>query len=608
MIQQMSKKGMSTTSTTKPPTRKILLLHGDRQTGQLLLGRISSLKRKLLKPRNYDGQGNTNGKKSNNTNIPKGAEPAHLDHRIEFVAPDGPFVWELDPSIHHRNSPSETTANESQQQQQQTAEKNEDDLMRTWWYREGNDYKGLDESLTMLHSLWLSDPNFEGIFGFSRGARLTHLISLLHEASNGALFPNLKYILCASGYGGVSLPSSNFPPESLLSSISMPSLSQSNHKMKDVESVMPIQIKSMHIMGIKDRLITVEQSRALLPSYVDPVVHEHEGGHHIPMRAADVREIIKFIDDVSMSLFTSSQNNKISHIDNVIPDEEHEQYQIDECESMSLIFPDEFQLISKIENNDGDEEIIVPGETKYKHPITYSIQLKPSLEEDDNTMNKKLWPRKDIALKVQYTVNYPDTAPIFTLQHEMNLLEFKISQNNACLDAVAKAAEAEHGMPCVMSCVYAAREFFEGGGLLAAVDNDKGNANDDGHDQSIETRTKPTSSEALLNSKDDDILLKPSSRERIEQCIMEGLEISYHAAGYSSLSRASSTATSTQTSTAATITHNDKSSMSSIEMDKSETIQGKGGSWKYTVGLVGKPSAGKRYVQIQELSNFCYCC
>ena len=59
-----------------------------------------------------------------------------------------------------------------------------------------------------------------------------------------------------------------------------------------------LSVPSMHIMGTKDRLIPLEHSRALLPSYVDPLIHEHDDGHHIPMRAANVQAILQSIDSV----------------------------------------------------------------------------------------------------------------------------------------------------------------------------------------------------------------------------------------------------------------------------------------------------------------------
>lgn len=520
------------------PSRKILLLHGDRQVGQLLLGRISSLKRKLLKPRSHnESDGITN-------------ESSSLeDYRIEIVAPDGPFVWKLDPKIHRRESDKGNGNGNCSE---------ENNLMRTWWYRDGDDHHGVEESLNMLHSLWLGDSGFEGILGFSRGARLAHYIALLNKATNGDYFKNLRYIISASGYGGYGLPT-NFPNN----------VSMCQHlSKKDIENAMPLEIRSMHIQGINDNLVPVEASRALLPSYVDPVVYEHEGGHHIPMRAADVREILKFIDSSCIS--NEKRDIILMSKNNMIPDEEHAQLQIDECESLSLIFPEEFQLLSTTKN--GDQEI-VPGETLYNHPIIYSIQLKPPLQqlEDEDTVH--LWPKSAISLQVQYTVDYPDTPPIFALQHDMNLLEFKISQNDACLKAVERAAKVEEGMPCVMSCVYAGREFFEAGGLksaLIAVDEKEEDCQNSNHLEGAEADV------------DDDAggdgILKSSTEERIEKCMTEGLEISYQIGGYKYVKNNTNAITNTEV------------------IDKKDFISGKGGSWKFTIGLVGKPSAGKRYV------------
>lgn len=52
-----------------------------------------------------------------------------VDHRIELVTPDGPFVWELDTTIHHNsgNSISEERNTENK-------------LICTWWYREEDIY------------------------------------------------------------------------------------------------------------------------------------------------------------------------------------------------------------------------------------------------------------------------------------------------------------------------------------------------------------------------------------------------------------------------------------------------------------------------------------
>jgi hypothetical protein len=521
--------------------------------------------------------------------------------------------------------------------------------MRTWWlWRHGEPTKrgthkeeetllhheGLEESLEMLLNVWnhgcyeknnksnnnnnnsssssSSSSEFEGILGFSRGARLAHFIACLHQASGGRLFSNLKYVVIVSGYGHVPMPE-NFPPrgepwdEYLMSSTSASTTTTS----ASANDIFPLNIPSLHIMGCKDRLITLENSRALLSCYVDPVVYEHEGGHHVPMRAADVRAIVEFIDAAYSS--TSRSRNRAMEVPlwktmeqivtnhhgddedkntdqkeqgpmdgpNIsLPDEEHALIQREECESMSMIFPNEFQLLSRMIQQqtavepDGTLDIATVDEfgnndimleCQYEHPISYSVQLRPPQDEleHDPEGAKKLWPVKEIALKVEYTAEYPDALPKFSLVHDMNLLEFKLCQEEACLDAVRKVAEAELGMPCMMSCVYRARDFFEGGGLLAALVQD-----DHGSGQRVEEEDeKEREKEESIPS--NTLMLAGASKERISNCIQEGLEIAYSILGYREC-------------------HGKDIGYGFENLCSG----GKGGSWKFTIGLVGKPSAG----------------
>lgn len=158
------------------------------------------MKRKLLKPRSHKetsiGIGNSNGRSCTAGN--QLASTSLEEYQIELEAPSGPFVWSLAQSPHVKDTNGATLTEE---------EKRENDLMRTWWIRDGNKYDGLTESLEMLHQVWTKDEGFEGILGFSRGARLGHLIASLHEASQGKLFPYLKYVILASAYGDVPMPS-----------------------------------------------------------------------------------------------------------------------------------------------------------------------------------------------------------------------------------------------------------------------------------------------------------------------------------------------------------------------------------------------------------------
>jgi hypothetical protein len=446
------------------------VLHGDRQTGELLVGRIASLKRKLLRPRHVQSD--------HANNDPHHERANSQDFRIELVAPDGPFEWKLDPNVHKPN------ASTAQKINNDTDDKtsNDDILLRTWWHRAGDNYNGIEESLLMVHKVWNEfNGQFEGILGFSRGSRFAHIITVLNEVSGGTLFPNLRYVILASGYGNIPMPPINLD---LLGGLWEQNLSIVRDSGFNFDNVLPLSIPSLHIMGSTDRLISIKASRALLTSYVHPKLHEHKGGHHVPMRAADVRTILDFIDsfpftqsqDCTGQVFMSKNvvqsidknaaqtpNRKQQDIIYHIPDEEHTQAQIQECQSLGLIFPDEFQLLS---DTDGTKEQIETFDEniQYTHPITYAIQLKPPSDQLEADQHAHLWPSKDISLKIEYTTNYPDVLPIFSLHHDLNLLEFKFHQSKACLDSVKKVDESEVGMPCVMSCVNAAREFFECGG------------------------------------------------------------------------------------------------------------------------------------------------
>ncbi|MED6267530.1 Ovarian cancer-associated protein 2 [Characodon lateralis] len=48
----------------------------------------------------------------------------------------------------------------------------------------------------------------------------------------------------------------------------------------------PLQIPSLHVFGLEDRVIPDTMSRDLLPSFQDPQVLIHPGGHFVPAAAA----------------------------------------------------------------------------------------------------------------------------------------------------------------------------------------------------------------------------------------------------------------------------------------------------------------------------------
>ena len=429
--------------------RKILVLHGNRQTGQLLLGRMDKLRKKLERV------------------------------NIQLVAPDAPFPHP------------------------------EDTHMRQWWARSGNHYEGLQESMNYLKDLWTSHTSFEGILGFSQGARLTHLMAVT-AANDENAFKGLKYVIMVAGYDA-PVPEECYSIDVLLN------------------------ISNLHVWGEADKLITPDQSEAVMKFYRNPQHHVHEGGHHVPMRAANVTAYLNFIKesrtgdskDPSASRQEFTNPAMTSHAPGQ-PEEEAAMAQQDEAEALSAIFPDEFTLLSKK----------LDDET-YQHPIRYRIQLP---ESEIGT-----WPPHAISLIVEYPADYASQGPpTISLEHENNMMEFSSGHVQMCYAAIREAAEAEQGMPCVLSCVYAAREFFESGGMkvAAAVDT-------------VEEPTEEAEDKSAPDASFETTLIKTSSPERIQECNLQGLEI------------------------ARTL------------LQSKAFVPGKGGSWKYTIGLVGKPSAGK---------------
>ena len=119
--------------------KRVLVLHGNRQTGQLLLGRLERIRKRVSK-----------------------------EFDLEFVAPDAPFPHP------------------------------EDKNLRTWWNRVDDEYQGLEQSLNILENL--DQEDVVGILGFSQGARFAHLVAMLHSRNPQKWFPNLAFFIFVAGY------------------------------------------------------------------------------------------------------------------------------------------------------------------------------------------------------------------------------------------------------------------------------------------------------------------------------------------------------------------------------------------------------------------------
>jgi hypothetical protein len=407
----------------------------------------------------------------------------------------------------------------------------------------------------MLLDVW-DQGDFVGVLGFSQGSRLAHIISLLHLCTSGTAFKGLKFIVHVSGYGDCPLPdnlSTYFRDEWGIDVSS-----------EDLESKVT-NLPSLHVIGDQDQLIPPRSSLELMKFYNNASRLNHPGGHHVPVKAGDMQKYLSF--------FKENAKIEATDLEELLePDSEHEQTQIDEVVALSQIFPLEFQLLSTstLRDNADPADYSEDGRT-YQHPIRYSILLQ---SQEDSDFNQKLWPTKQISLSIQYPPDYPDSSPKISLVHSMNYLEFSMQQSDALMSVIRDSMTIEIGMPCVMGMIYAAREFFENGGLALAASaslsikkvNHQHTDSDDSNHAKVALDEDMTSLHASgLTS------LKPCSAKRISECNDQGLQIAY---------------------VMLRSTHSDD--VGDVNSPKENGCSaGKGGSWKYTIGLVGKPSAGK---------------
>ena len=490
----------------KSMKKNVLLLHGNRQTGHLLLGRLEKLRKRIWK-----------------------------EYQLGIVAPDAPFP--------HPEAEAEATTTTTTEASTATG-------LKTWWNRNKNDYEGLDQTLaTILEEVGdgqNDDNDIVGIMGFSQGARLTHLLALLHTADPQNWFPNLKFVILVAGYDA-PIPD-HFP----------------------LQETQQIKVPSLHVWGKADPLISPEQSDAVTKDYNNPCTYEHDGKHYVPTKAADLKVFMNFIEqsivvegqkmDIGTSPTTDDTTSAFSTNEPIIasppsppkaPDEESAMMQQDEVQALEAIFPDEIVLKSAMRDVDGVPE--------YDYPVRYEVRLLPADPDDTNTN----WPIHPLTLEVLYPYNYPsESIPAFKLLHENDITQFPRCRLERFTAILKESAEMELGMPNVLSCIYAVKEYLDSPPDDTAV----GNATVD--DRPASTADQPPVSETIADQIETDgqCTIKRSSPDEITKCTLEGLEIA------ESLLQAPQQASDSEPS----------------------LITGKGGSfWTYTIGLVGKPSAGK---------------
>jgi ribosome-binding ATPase YchF (GTP1/OBG family) len=487
------------TSPSCASKRTLLVLHGNRQTGQLFLGRLNRIQKRLHK-RNVD---------------------------LAVLAVDAPFEY--------------------QDGREEDGADGDDDgdikLQLTWWHRHGDSCVGLETALEKIQNETL-DKQVVGILGFSQGARLAHLLALLHTSNSRKWFPDLKFVILAAGYDAP------IPPE--LSS-------QLSHEVGQSQKVSK-PLASLHIWGQNDALITPPQSETLSLHYQNPETFVHPGGHFVPSKTPNVERYIDFIEnamtkgnDDSDTVEDSRSTPTNTAIENIEPDEESKLMQQEEVQSLEAIFPEEIELTSA-KSVDGES-----GEEMFTFPICYRFRLSPQEDVAPETTN---WPPQPLTLQVQYPHNYPlEAIPQFKILHENTVFEMSSRQVERLMNVIQGAATAELGMSSVLTAVYAARDFLDAPREEETMDDMV-----QGITHKNEIAQGPSEPTMGFKGSSSHPLIQESSSSEIEKGILEGLQIA-------------------------------ESMLQRSVDDKHHAIStyGKGGGsfGTYTIGLVGKPSAGK---------------
>lgn len=408
--------------------------------------------------------------------------------------------------------------------------------MRTWFYRNGNVIieETLESTLKYLEEIWNKDGPFDGILGFSMGGSVASMLTTMPGR-----FPGIKFVIVG---GAPDVPSHLIESDGL--------------------SKIPKSIRSLHLIGLADSAVPPDVSRNLAARFYSPMVIEHEQGHCIPTRAAQLDRYVEFIRqfqsedsptvDQCCKFPVSAECHSSLFVAQSI---EICQLQNEEIEVLSSIYPSsEFKIIGELPQKENDPTV---------RCIAF---LNPS-----NTVPgiSQKWIGNlglQFTLKGSYPLQSNQVPLIEIISGSLSLLDFSTAHRKSLLQTVQQVAQdicQNAGETCLMQCIQAGNDWLSDGGQVFQVvshelvesDNEKeGSPIDVGSD--------------IANDIDEVI-----ENEWIRQATIEAGE-----AAALAKSRG---------------LHDAEINLQPNSEDNITASASARGIWNYTVGLVGKPSAGK---------------
>lgn len=151
---------------------------------------------------------------------------------------------------------------------------------RGWWFsdvqarsfsahQQCEESLGLDESISVVREAVKLQGPFDGILGFSQGAALVAILCSLQEQKLEPDF-TFQFAILVAAFRSACKEHQAFYETS-------------------------IGIPSLHVFGLEDKVIPDRMSRELLPSFQDPQLLIHPGGHFVPAASAQRQTYQEFL-------------------------------------------------------------------------------------------------------------------------------------------------------------------------------------------------------------------------------------------------------------------------------------------------------------------------
>nr|CCA17541.1 serine hydrolase (FSH1) putative [Albugo laibachii Nc14] len=147
-------------------------------------------------------------------------------------------------------------------------------------------YSRVNETIDYIAKLCKEHGPFDGILGFSQGGMLAMMLLQLQTAKLKEHGLQFKFgIFIAAGIS-----------------------QDGSYNWSNLDGML-LDIPTVHIMGRNDAVVSIERSEMLAQAFLNPIVFIHEGGHYIPANKEPKDILRDFYDKIIVKLEASSSLN-----------------------------------------------------------------------------------------------------------------------------------------------------------------------------------------------------------------------------------------------------------------------------------------------------------